>query len=595
MRTTTIIILILFILATGLISIFTINLFSSAAENQVTEQSVTTGSTTTIREEPEKTTETETTASAEIKPGSAIEKIEVYLDGTRDGGGIFLGEAEYGLDSPQTVAIYGEKFSKSGFNLSVNSAGYDFQPGSIHNVYIYAYIPKSGWEYVRKTITIPGERMQPQNIKFFIDTPGNGSAINSDINIGGWAVNSNVSDSPGISYIEFYLNGPKGFGKKIGDATLGSPREDVASSLGNPAYTNSGFNFLLPINIFEPGTSNLVYCYAVSVTGESYENILELKVQGELKEEKAIISIDDNIASDIQQGAINIKGWAIPKDFFEENIETVENKQYNIKKIVFTSTMNGNEDIFSMNIDGSELTQLTDNPSNDMYPQISPDGKKILYTADINGTWQIMIMNADGSEKKQITNGRYRGGFPAMTFEEKYIFYEVYIENNWEIYRMNSDGTNQVRLTFSPGIDDWHPFAHPFEFKIIYESGAIGTEDIYYMDYDGSNIRKISDLQIRKRVPCISRDGKYIAFAGYEQDYSSIFIMNADGSNPVRLTNNNAYDVHPTISPDNQFIAFDSNMSGNNEIYIMNFDGSSQTKLTDIPGDDWGAVFLYRE
>ena len=71
--------------------------------------------------------------------------------------------------------------------------------------------------------------------------------------------------------------------------------------------------------------------------------------------------------------------------------------------------------------------------------------------------------------------------------------------------------------------------------------------------------------------------------------------MNADGSNPVRLTNNNAYDVHPTISPDNQFIAFDSNMSGNNEIYIMNFDGSSQTKLTDIPGDDWGAVFLYRE
>jgi len=230
-----------------------------------------------------------------------------------------------------------------------------------------------------------------------------------------------------------------------------------------------------------------------------------------------------------------------------------------------------------------------------MYPQITPDGKKILYTADINGTWQLMSMNTDGSEKRQLTNGRYRSGFPTMTFEGKYIFYEVYIDNNWEIFRMNADGTNQVRLTFSPGIDDWHPFAHPFEFKIIYESGAIGNEDIYFMDYNGYGKKQISDFQIRKRVPCISKDGKYIAFAGYEQNSSSIFIMNSDGSGLKKITDNGADNVQPSISPDNQFITFYSNMSGNHEIYIMNFDGSNLQKLTDIPGDDWGPVFLYQE
>ena len=34
------------------------------------------------------------------------------------------------------------------------------------------------------------------------------------------------------------------------------------------------------------------------------------------------------------------------------------------------------------------------------------------------------------------------------------------------------------------------PFAHPLEFKIIYESGSIGSEDIFFMDYDGHNIKK---------------------------------------------------------------------------------------------------------
>jgi len=42
------------------------------------------------------------------------------------------------------------------------------------------------------------------------------------------------------------------------------------------------------------------------------------------------------------------------------------------------------------------------------------------------------------------------------------------------------------------------------------------------------------------------------------------------------------------------FITFDSNFSGNSEIYIMNFDGSNLIQLTNIPGDDWGPVFLYQ-
>lgn len=595
MRTTVAIILILFVLAIVLTLVLSVNFFLASQERlsdkntqDITDQLTKDTATTLPSAEQEPATSLE-------KKGSSIEKIEIYLDGTKEGGGIFIGEAEYGLDSVEAERLYGKKFLKSGYELNWDGGNFTFEPGTIHNFYVYAYIPETGWDYIKETRVVPGERNLPPNILFFIDTPLTDSFIEQNVNIQGWAVNSQVSDSPGISSIEFYLNGPRGFGKKIGNATLGISREDVASSTGNPSYISSGFDFVLSADLLEPESDNLLYCYAVSASGEINEIILRLKAGGERNEPSVIISASEDIFSQPGHGPVKISGWAISRKSFEENKETIESRQYRIKKIVFTSTKNGNEDIFSMNIDGSELTQLTDNPSNDMYPQISPDGKKILYTADINGTWQIMIMNADGTEKRQLTNGRDRSGFPTMTFEGRYIFYEVYIDNNWELYRMNADGTNQIRLTYSAGIDDWHPFAHPREFKVIYESGAIGNEDIYFMDYDGSNIKQVLDFPIRKRVPSISKDGKYILFSGFEQNSSSIFIMNSDGTDLRQLTDNVANNVQPSISWDNQYITFYSDITGNDEIYIMNSDGTDLRQLTDIPGDDWGPVFLYQE
>ncbi|GAI67343.1 unnamed protein product, partial [marine sediment metagenome] len=54
-------------------------------------------------------------------------------------------------------------------------------------------------------------------------------------------------------------------------------------------------------------------------------------------------------------------------------------------------------------------------------------------------------------------------------------------------------GSNVKRLTFNPNADDWHPYSHPFQCKVFYESGTVGHEDIYIMDCDGENIKKVSE------------------------------------------------------------------------------------------------------
>lgn len=73
------------------------------------------------------------------------------------------------------------------------------------------------------------------------------------------------------------------------------------------------------------------------------------------------------------------------------------------KKIVYSSDFSGNYEIWSMNSDGTEKSQLTRMIGIDTHPVFSPDGKKILFSSHHNGQLQLAIMNSDGSELQQLS------------------------------------------------------------------------------------------------------------------------------------------------------------------------------------------------
>ncbi|MBA7466980.1 Tol-Pal system protein TolB [subsurface metagenome] len=588
MKTITIILIILFLFVSCLFSFLIIKKIFQKEPSQSEQSEV-------IIEEDEVTPLEELTPDEEredkILPED-ITKIEIYLDGYKNDG-IFLGEAVYGLSSKEAFLIYGDKAADSGYALVWDNEEYTFEPGSTHYLYVYTYIPKYGWDYTRTKIQVPGEPGNAENIKMSVDSLRQNEVIKEDkknkLRISGWAADFNVTDSTGIDKVEIYLNGPKGFGKFLGEAKYGLERQDVADAFGNPNYLNSGYSFTYDASSFEPGSLHSFYVYSLSSKGEYQLIKVNIIMEGEEKESNTITSVEAKFGN----GKIEIIGWVVNKNITEEGKPRSLDIEYSTKKIVFVSNKTGNEDIFSMNLDGSELTQLTDHPGMDTYPSVSPNGKKIAYTSDIDGTWQLVLMNWDGTEKVQITNNR-KSGYPTWSFDSRYIFFEMYIDGDWELYRIDSGGSNVKRLTFNPNADDWHPYSHPFQCKVFYESGTIGHEDIYIMDYDGENIKKVSENNRRKRVPAISIDAKLIAFMGYEGKNSNIFIMDNNGENIQKLTDNPENCGHPDISPDNAFITYEGKVNGQNEIFIMNIDGSNQIQLTNIPGHDWDPVFMYQ-
>jgi len=162
-------------------------------------------------------------------------------------------------------------------------------------------------------------------------------------------------------------------------------------------------------------------------------------------------------------------------------------------------------------------------------------------------------------------------------------------DGNYEVYIVNPDGSDQKRLTRHPA-DDESPRWSPDGKRIAFVSSRDGNREIYVMNADGSEQRDLTNNAAEDLDPSWSPDGKMIAFCSYRgrAAYPEICVMNADGRRQKQLTDNLAVvDWHPCWSPNGNSIAFVSDRIGDYDIYVMNTDGSRQRNLSCHPGDEY--------
>ncbi len=74
-------------------------------------------------------------------------------------------------------------------------------------------------------------------------------------------------------------------------------------------------------------------------------------------------------------------------------------------RIAFTSSRDGNDEIYVMNADGSALTRLTNNSATDIEPAWSPDGSRIAFVRGSGPSSELYVMNADGSGQTRVLSG----------------------------------------------------------------------------------------------------------------------------------------------------------------------------------------------
>jgi Tol biopolymer transport system component len=264
-------------------------------------------------------------------------------------------------------------------------------------------------------------------------------------------------------------------------------------------------------------------------------------------------------------------------------------------KIAFVSFRNGRVgDLFTIRPDGRGEQRLTTTPFHEDMPRWSRDGSKIAYvrqTAVGGREFQVFVMNADGSDQRQLTRIGAANFAPTWSHDGTKIAFVTtrHGDNNPEIYVINVDGTGETRLTNHPARDD-SPSWSPDGSLIAFDSNRspILTPRLYVMRPDGTGVRPLTNHPIdyhNEMQPAWSPDGRTVAFITERNppfNNTEVYLVDADGNNSRRVTRNLVRDANPTFSPDGQRLAVARGAALRPEIYLMRRQGGGDRKLTGV-------------
>jgi Tol biopolymer transport system component len=204
--------------------------------------------------------------------------------------------------------------------------------------------------------------------------------------------------------------------------------------------------------------------------------------------------------------------------------------------------------IVSTNDDGIWDVLLTDSGV-DGDPDWSPNGGRVAYASKIDGNSEIYVMDVDGGNPVRVTNHSAKDQNPAWSPDGEKILFTSDRDGNQEIYVLSLTGGGITRLTNRTGTDS-HPRWSPDGSEILFTSSQDGDSEIYLMNWDGTDVRKLTSNRVEDTSPSWSPDGRRIIFASGDKHKDwEIYTMSRVGDQIDRLTDNKNLDLAPRWAP----------------------------------------------
>jgi Tol biopolymer transport system component len=269
-----------------------------------------------------------------------------------------------------------------------------------------------------------------------------------------------------------------------------------------------------------------------------------------------------------------------------------------LTKIAFISDRTGTANIYMMNADGSQSTNLTNSTQLEDLPTWSPDGTILAFSRNTVNTdqWDVFTIALDGSPGQQITNGAIYTTWMKWSPNGSQLAFATAPLLERHVSIINADGSNEISFYETEGDtgdSSDNPTWSPDGSQLVFGSRRNDESNISVVNADGSGEKALTGAPVIETRPVFSPDGQHIAFHWRQEgeDESEIAVMNADGSGVTVLTDNDAFDGEIAWSPDSQQIMFATLRDGNAEVYVMNADGTNPVNLTNDPGLDYFAAW----
>ena len=193
-------------------------------------------------------------------------------------------------------------------------------------------------------------------------------------------------------------------------------------------------------------------------------------------------------------------------------------------------------ELYTNTFKGDQLRRLTKNNFYDAEATVSPNQKEMVYTSTRDGDLDLYIMNVDGTNNRRITTDLGYDGGAFFSHDGKKLIYRAYhpeteqekktykenLKNHvyrpsWlELFIIDTDGKNKKQIT-NLRAGSFAPFLFPNNKRVIFSSNKRDQRgrgfDLYAIDLDGKNLEQITFSNTFDAFPMFSPDGKYLVWA----------------------------------------------------------------------------------
>jgi Tol biopolymer transport system component len=261
------------------------------------------------------------------------------------------------------------------------------------------------------------------------------------------------------------------------------------------------------------------------------------------------------------------------------------------KRIVFQNIERTKFNIRTVEIDGRNMTWITNDLYNNLNPVWSRRNDFIYFSSDRGGgynIWRIAVAAASetAAQPQQITTGAGQDVELEISPDGSHLAFSV-LKQNADLWRLpvspvNGKPTGSPEQVISTTREDSRGSLSPDGSRIAFNSDRAGEMNIWLFNLADRSTRQLTRGPGGDFQPTWSPDGRQIVFFSSRAGNNDIWTLDLDSGSLTQLTRDAATDINPFYSPDGRLIAYQSDRTGRTEIWLMNADGSADRQLTRV-------------